>query len=139
MIKHFNLFVQSSDQKVQYFDQKMITSGEDPVSANGKNGFLAYHNQFNEYWQFTANAAYVRSHMDGNYFFVSAYDPKAPGILQRRVTYEDFNTDVFALQTFLNGEFKTGKINHQILAGLDFNQKNLLAYSGYKYRFSHAY
>ena len=112
-------------------DFSITDPNKDPTTANEKNGFLTYHNQFNEHWQFTAKAAYVRSHMDGNYFFVSAYDPKAPGILQRRVTYEDFNTDVFALQTFLNGEFKTGKINHQILAGLDFNQKNLLAYSGY--------
>ncbi|QQL49600.1 TonB-dependent siderophore receptor [Mucilaginibacter ginkgonis] len=102
-----------------------------PTKAFENNAFLTYHNSFNSKWQLTAKATYVADNLTGSYFFVSKYTPATPNLLQRRVTYEKFNTSVFAAQAFLNGEFATGAITHKILAGLDYNNKNLLAYSGY--------
>ncbi|WP_316735454.1 TonB-dependent siderophore receptor [Pedobacter aquatilis] len=112
-------------------DFSIADPGKDPVSASENNGFLTYQNQLGKNWHLTAKGVFARSHLDGNYFFVSSYNKSAPNLLPRRVTYERFNTDVYAFQAFLNGEVKTGKISHKILAGLDANRKNLLAYSGY--------
>lgn len=102
-----------------------------PVNAIENNAFLTYHNNFSAHWQFTTKAAFAQDNLDGNYFFLSAYNKATPTLISRRVTYEQFHTNVYSVQAFLNGEFKTGGITHEVLGGLDFNRKNLLAYSGY--------
>ncbi|WP_462264769.1 TonB-dependent siderophore receptor [Mucilaginibacter sp.] len=112
-------------------DFSIVDPNKKPVHANEHNAFLTYFNQLNSKWQFTAKGGYLRDHVDGNYFFVSSYKVNAPAALQRRVTYERFNTDALALQAFLNGEINTGKLTHKLLISADFNDKNLLAYSGY--------
>jgi len=112
-------------------DFSIADPGKEPVRANENNAFLTYENQIGKNWHFTAKGVFARSHLDGNYFFVSAYNKAAPNLLPRRVTYERFNTDVYALQTFVNGEVKTGPITHKLIGGIDINKKNLLAYSGY--------
>ncbi|WP_443947551.1 TonB-dependent siderophore receptor [Pedobacter sp. AW1-32] len=112
-------------------DFSIADPGKDPVKASERNAFLTYENQLSDRWSFTAKGLFARSSLDGNYFFVSSYNAAAPNLLPRRVTYERFNTNVFAIQTFLNGEVNTGSLKHKILVGLDANRKNLLAYSGY--------
>jgi len=112
-------------------DFSITDPNKKPARANENNGFLTYRNQLNDKWQFTAKATYARSHLDGNYFFVSAYNKATPNLILRRLTYERFNSNVFALQTFVNGQFSTGNITHQILASLDYNRKNFLGYAGY--------
>ena len=78
-----------------------------------------------------AKATYAQDNLDGNYFFLSAYNKATPTLIPRRVTYEKFYTNVYSVQAFVNGEFKTGSITHKVLGGIDYNRKNLLAYSGY--------
>lgn len=112
-------------------DFSIADPNKEPVDASEHSGFLTYYNRFNSQWQFTAKAAYAKSNMDGNYFFVSAYDANQPEDIRRRVTYERFNTDVSSLQMYVNGSFKTGTINHRFLGGVDANRKSLLGYSGY--------
>ena len=102
-----------------------------PVNALENNAFLTYHNNFNKNWQLNVKSTFAQDNLDGNYFFVSAYDKTKPNMLPRRVTYEKFRTNVFAFQAFMNGSFHTGELSHQILAGIDVNRKHLLAYSGY--------
>jgi len=112
-------------------DFSIADPNKKPVKANENNGFLTYHNNFSKNWQFTAKATFARDHLDGNYFFVSKYDATKPNLIQRRVTYERFNTDVYSFQAYVNGAFNTGTVVHKVLGGLDANQKKLLAYSGY--------
>ncbi len=102
-----------------------------PGQAQEHNGFLTYQHQLSSRWQLTARAAYVQDDFDGNYFFVSAYDKTTPNLIKRRVTYERYFTRVVSAQVYVNGQFTTGSVRHQLVAGLDANQKNLLAYSGY--------
>ena len=112
-------------------DFSITDPNKKPEHAQENNGFLTYKQRFSDNWQLTARATYVQDDLDGNYFFVSAYDKNAPSIIKRRVTYERYFTRVFAGQVYLNGQFSTGSLNHQVLVGLDANQKTLLAYSGY--------
>lgn len=104
---------------------------KDPVQAAEHSAFLTYTKKLSSNWNLTAKTAYANSHMDGNYFFVSAYDKNRPSEIKRRVTYERFTTDVASIQVFVNGLFKTGELDHHILASLDGNRKSLLGYSGY--------
>ncbi|MGA9652000.1 TonB-dependent siderophore receptor [Pedobacter sp.] len=112
-------------------DFSIADPNKEPVKGSENNAFLTYENQISPNWHLTAKGVFARSQLDGNYFFVSSYNKAAPNLLPRRVTYERFNTDVYAFQGFVNGEVKTGKIVHKLLGGLDANRKNLLAYSGY--------
>ncbi|GLU54411.1 TonB-dependent siderophore receptor [Dyadobacter frigoris] len=112
-------------------DFSITDPNKKPAQANENNGFLTYRNQLSDKWQFTAKATYARSHLDGNYFFVSAYNKTTPNLIQRRLTYERFNSSVYALQTFVNGQFSTVTITHHVLASFDYNRKNFLGYAGY--------
>lgn len=112
-------------------DFSITDPNKKPTKASENNGFLTYRNQLSDKWKLTAKATYARSHLDGNYFFVSAYNKATPDLLQRRLTYERFNSSVFGLQAFVNGQFSTGPITHQVLASFDYNRKDFLGYSGY--------
>lgn len=101
-----------------------------PVKSVEHNAFLSYHNSFNQRWHLTVNAAYARDHLEGTYFFVSRYNSAQPNLIMRRATYERLNTDVLAIQPYINGEFNTGAIHHQLLGGIDINRKRFLSYSG---------
>lgn len=115
----------------QPIDFSIADPNKKPVNAHENNAFLTYHNSFSRHWQLNIKGTFAQDNLDGNYFFVSAYDKKKPNFIPRRVTYERFKTDVYALQIFLNGSFQTGNVSHQLLAGFDINRKHLLAYSGY--------
>ena len=101
-----------------------------PFKSVEQNGFLSYHNAFSKNWRLTVNAAYAQDHLEGTYFFVSRYNATQPNLIMRRATYERLNTDVLAIQPYINGEFKTGAIAHQFLGGIDLNRKKFLSYSG---------
>lgn len=101
-----------------------------PFKSVEHNGFLSYHNAFNQNWHLTVNAAYAHDHLEGTYFFVSRYNAAKHNLIMRRATYERLNTDVLAIQPYINGEFNTGAIRHQFLGGIDLNRKKFLSYSG---------
>lgn len=102
-----------------------------PYKSTENNGFLTFHQNFSSNWQLNIKTAYARDHLEGTYFFVSKYNTANPNLILRRATYERLNTDVLAVQPYINGTFFTGKIQHNFLGGLDFNRKNFLAYSGF--------
>ncbi|MFW0718563.1 TonB-dependent siderophore receptor [Pedobacter sp. N23S346] len=101
-----------------------------PFKSIEHNSFLSYHNAFNKNWHLTVNAAYAHDHLEGTYFFVSRYNAAQPNLIMRRATYERLNTDVLAIQPYINGEFNTGAIHHQFVGGIDLNRKKFLSYSG---------
>jgi iron complex outermembrane receptor protein len=102
-----------------------------PAQAKETNAFLTYHLQLPGSWRFTAKAVYTTGHMDGDYFLVSAYSPATPHLMPRRLTYEQFNSSVKAVQAFAGGQVATGSVNHQLLASVDYNRKDFLGYGGY--------
>ncbi|WP_293785682.1 TonB-dependent siderophore receptor [uncultured Pedobacter sp.] len=101
-----------------------------PFKSIEHNGFLSYHNSFNQNWHLTINTAYARDHLEGTYFFVSRYNAAQPNLIMRRATYERLNTDVLAIQPYISGEFSTGMVRHQLLGGIDINRKKFISYSG---------
>ena len=113
------------------WDFSIADPNKKPATAQEHNGFLTYQQRLSDNWQLTARAAYAQDNFDGNYFFVSAYDKTTPTLIKRRVTYERYFTRVYSAQAYINGQFTTGSVGHQLLIGIDANQKNLLAYSGY--------
>lgn len=112
-------------------DFSIAAPQKDPVQAAEHSAFLTYTKKLGQNWNLTAKTAYANSQMDGNYFFVSAYDKNRPSEIKRRVTYERFTTDVASLQVYINGLIQTGRLKHHILASADANRKSLLGYSGY--------
>lgn len=48
----------------------------------------------------------------------------------RRTTYEHLNTNVLVIQRYVSGKFSTGRVRHQLLAGVDINRKKFISYSG---------
>ncbi|MGI4806212.1 MAG: TonB-dependent siderophore receptor [Janthinobacterium lividum] len=101
-----------------------------PYQSTENNGFLTYHQDLSSNWQFNIKTAYAKDYLAGTYFFVSKYNAADPNLILRRATYERLNTDVLAIQPYINGTFFTGKILHSFLGGLDFNRKSFLSYTG---------
>ncbi len=101
-----------------------------PYQSTENNGFLTYYNELSKQWHFTIKAAYAKDHLEGTYFFVSRYNAAQPNLIMRRATYERLNTDVLAIQPYINGEFTTGNLSHHFLGGIDINRKRFIAYSG---------
>lgn len=116
------------------WDFSIADPAKKPASAQEHNAFLTYEYILGRQWQLTVRGAYAQNQFDGNYFFVSAYDKTTPNLIRRRVTYERYNTAVYALQAFVNGQVQTGTLRHTILGSVDLNRKTLLAYSGYNDR-----
>ena len=60
----------------------------------------------------------------------SEFSTIIPDLIPRRVTYEEFNSKILALQAFANGQILTGHVKHQLLVSLDYNRKDFLGYAG---------
>lgn len=56
-----------------------------------------------------------------------------PNVLLRNPKYDLNRTQVVSEQAFVNGKFSTGPLTHQLLAGVDANQKKFLAASYVEY------
>jgi iron complex outermembrane receptor protein len=112
-------------------DFSITDPNKKPVNATENNAFLTYVNNLNSKWQLTTKAAFAQDNLNGNYFFLSAFNQATPTLIPRRVTYERFYTNVYSFQAFVNGEFNTGSVKNKLLGGLDINRKHLLSYSGY--------
>ena len=108
--------------------------GKEPAQAAENNRFLTYRLKMTDQWQLTAKASYSTGHLEGNYFLVSSYNSATPDLIPRRVTYEKFNSKIWALQAFANGQVVTGPLKHQLLVSFDYNRKDFLGYAGYNDR-----
>jgi iron complex outermembrane receptor protein len=102
-----------------------------PAKANETNSYLTYQLRLRGIWQLTAKAVYTTGHLDGDYFLVSSHNPATPKLIQRKLTYEQFNTRVGAVQAYVTGQLQTRQLTHQLLASLDYNRKDFLGYGGY--------
>ncbi|WP_316820519.1 TonB-dependent siderophore receptor [Pedobacter gandavensis] len=95
-----------------------------PFIGKDHNAFLTYQNKFKQDWQFTAKVSYVNSGYDGTLFWVNGINPTDKDILDRNLVYDSNKYNVFSTQAYLNGVFKTGKIKHQFITGIDLNRKS---------------
>lgn len=104
-----------------------------PIRVSDHSGFLTLAHQFSSNWQFTARGAFLRNNAEGAYMWVTGVNPANPNVLLRNPKYDLNQTFVTSQQAFVNGRATTGGITHQLLAGVDVNQKQFLANSYVQY------
>jgi len=98
-----------------------------PIRARNQSGFLTVTHQFSPGWQLTARGAFLLENSEGRYLWVTGVNKDNPNVLLRNPKYDLDRTQVLSQQAFVNGKFTTGPLAHQLLAGVDVNQKKFLA------------
>jgi iron complex outermembrane receptor protein len=104
-----------------------------PIRVQDHSGFLTLGHQFNANWQLTARGAFLLDKAEGIYLWVTGVNQANPNVLLRNPKYDLNRSQVFSQQAFVNGKFRTGPLTHQLLAGVDANQKKFLADSYVEY------
>jgi iron complex outermembrane receptor protein len=101
--------------------------GLGPIRAQDHSGFLTFAHQFSPGWQLTVRGAFLADNAEGSYLWVTGVNRANPNVLLRNPKYDLNRTQVTSQQAFVNGKFTTGPLTHQLLAGVDANQKKFLA------------
>ncbi|KQS41458.1 TonB-dependent siderophore receptor [Pedobacter sp. Leaf194] len=96
-----------------------------PTRINDQSLFLNLQHNFDENWKLTAQAAYFNYSQVGYSSWPSAVN--ANGTIIRNVAIWDAASSMKLAQLFINGQVKTGGVNHRILAGFDGGKKNYMA------------
>jgi iron complex outermembrane recepter protein len=104
-----------------------------PYHVSDHTAFLTYSHSFNQNWKLTARGAFMQNDKEGIYMWVTGVNSSNPDILLRNPKYDLDRAVVFSEQVFVNGKIKTRAITHQLLGGLDINQKKFLADSYVQY------
>ena len=104
-----------------------------PIRSQDHSGFLTFSHQFSPGWQLTARGAFQVNNAEGSYLWVTGVNTANPNVLLRNPKYDLNRTQVLSQQAFVNGKFTTGPLTHQLLAGVDANQKKFLADSYVEY------
>ncbi|MBW8687384.1 TonB-dependent siderophore receptor [Chitinophaga rhizophila] len=104
-----------------------------PYHVTDHTAFLTFSHRFNDQWQVTVRGAMMRNDKEGIYMWVTGVNTADPHILLRNPKYDLDRAVVFSEQAFINGKFHTGSVKHQLLAGIDVNQKKFLADSYISY------
>lgn len=104
-----------------------------PYHVSDHTAFLTYYHSFNDNWRFTLRGAWMRNDKEGIYMWVTGVNAADSNTLLRNPKYDLDRTQVFSEQAFVNGKFTTGRIAHQLLAGVDMNQKKFIADSYVSY------
>ncbi len=89
-----------------------------------KNVLAIFEHKINNDWKFTAQTSFIRYDQEGISLWPQGFDSNNDSMMQRGAG----NWDVLGLtkagQMFLNGETRTGKVTHKILAGIDVSSKD---------------
>jgi len=104
-----------------------------PIRVRDHSGMFTVAHQFNANWQLTTRGAFLVDNAEGSYLWVTAVNKASPNVLLRNPKYDLNRTQVVSEQAFVNGKFATGPLTHQLLAGVDANQKKFLAASYVEY------
>lgn len=103
----------------------MLPAGLPGVNINDHSMFANLQHQLNGQWKLTAQVARFIYNQEGSSAWPSVVNPD--GTIIRNVGIWDARSRMSMGQLFLNGEERTGFINHKILAGLDMSNKNYIA------------
>ncbi|RNL55187.1 TonB-dependent receptor [Pedobacter jejuensis] len=103
----------------------MTQPGLPATRINDQSLFLNLQHSFDDNWKMTAQAAYFNYDQVGMSSWPSAVNTN--GTVIRNVGIWDAASSMKLAQLFINGQVKTGGINHRILAGFDGGNKNYMA------------
>lgn len=104
-----------------------------PIRVRDHSGMFTVAHQFDAHWQLTTRGAFLVDNAEGTYLWVTGVNKANPNVLLRNPKYDLNRTQVVSEQAFVNGKFATGPLTHQLLAGVDVNQKKFLAASYVEY------
>ena len=99
--------------------------GIDPTTIDDHSLMAHLQHRFNEDWKLTAQAAYFNYQQQGSSMWPGAVNPD--GTMIRRVTIWDAANEGKYGQLFVNGNIRSGALQHRILAGLDAGAKEYMA------------
>ncbi|RZK80198.1 MAG: TonB-dependent receptor [Pedobacter sp.] len=95
--------------------------GLDPTVMNDNSAYLNFEHKFSDRWKVTAQGAYFNYKQRGSSMWPS--DVLENGTMVRSVGIWDAKSEMTLGQLFINGNFKTGGLQHRILTGLDVGSK----------------
>jgi iron complex outermembrane receptor protein len=104
-----------------------------PYTPTDQNGFFTYNNQLNKNWAVTARFSFLQNDSKGAYMWVTGVNSADSQVLFRNPKYDLTRYLVYSQQAFVNGSFSTGLIKHNLVAGVDVNQKKFYADSYVEY------
>ncbi|WP_186756656.1 TonB-dependent receptor [Echinicola salinicaeni] len=109
------------------YDQRatIAEQGLDPTMVDDHSVTANLQHDINDNWKITGQLAYFNSAQEGSSMWLRGIDENDR--LVRYVSIWDaINENAFG-QVYVNGEVKTGAVNHRILAGLDMGTKEYIA------------
>ncbi|MBD1385081.1 TonB-dependent receptor [Mucilaginibacter rigui] len=96
-------------------------SNSPATNIKDHSAFLTYEHKFNNKWKVTAQGAYFNYAQKGYSYWINSIADN--GDIDRNLgLWDAVNKNKFA-QAFVNGEVKTGAVNHRILGGVDIGDK----------------
>lgn len=103
-----------------------FTTGEpnfSPTKMNDKSLLAIIEHKINDKWKFTGQASYFHYTQVGMSMWPDAITGVNDSIMKRRLYISEDYAVAKTGQFFLNGEERTGSINHKILTGIDLSDK----------------
>jgi iron complex outermembrane receptor protein len=94
-----------------------------PTTMNDKSLLAIFDHKISNDWKFTAQLAYFNYKQEGASLWPWGFDANNDSLMQRGMSIWDVLGTSKIGQMFLNGEVKTGRVSHKILAGLDMSNK----------------
>lgn len=102
-------------------DFTQTNPGIEPTVINEHNITLNYVHKFSDKWKLTTQISYMNTKQVGSSMWVDSIT--SDDRIRRYVSmFDAINTMKFG-QMYLNGEVKTGAVNHRILTGIDLGDK----------------
>ncbi|UCS92842.1 TonB-dependent receptor [Echinicola marina] len=108
------------------YDQSFTIAepGLDPTKIDDHSIMANLQHDINDHWKVTGQLAYFNYSQEGSSMWLNGIEGTN---LQRYASIWDALNESAYGQVYLNGEVKTGGINHRVLAGLDMGTKEYLA------------
>ena len=100
----------------------------DPTTIDDHSAFLTLDHVLSDQWQVTAKLAYFNYAVNGTSLWINSIN--AAGFAERSYTIWDSRLENKLGQIYVNGDFATGAVGHEVLAGLDVGNKDYLAVFG---------
>lgn len=99
--------------------------GIEPTVVNDQNITVNLEHLFNENWKLTAQLSYFDYNQKGSFIWIKNIDNI--GNIQRIHYIWDAKNEMTFGQAFVNGKFRTGKLKHTLLGGVDVSNKSYIA------------
>lgn len=108
----------------------------DPSNINDNTLFLTLAHSLNDNWKLTGQLAYMKYSQIGQSIWPTGFSANGDTLMRAASVWDVLGITKVG-QFFVNGDVKTGPVNHRILGGLDMGQKDFYhdwaqggAYSG---------